>query len=82
MSHSAANNSPQWKLITLAQGARMLGYATTKGIQLLKRKGVLKYYYTPLSKKPKLREDDVVALISDTPPDEPVFEDYKRPKTA
>jgi hypothetical protein len=63
----------QPELIRIKDAAKLLGYRDAKQIQILRQQGHLRYYYTPLSKRPRVRRTDVLGLISNVPPDDSLW---------
>jgi len=63
----------QPELLRLKEAAQLLGYKDPKQIQILRQQGLLRYYYTPLSKRPRVRRQDVLGLISIKPPKEAIW---------
>lgn len=62
------------ELVTAIQAARLMGFTRAEKIQPLIEEGILKKRYTPLSGRAKFRRGDVLALITDQPPQESMIQ--------
>ena len=62
------------EILTPREAAELLGYSTVQCIHLLVKEEMLVPVYTPLSKRPRYRREDVLGLVSTTAPEVPLFE--------